>query len=107
MAAKQLSTNQLLELEDENASTDATAKCEEIEEVGKLARSLGDLLFSTTEVKRHQNERERSNRTSWLSQFREAIDVTLVWLEHKGQNMKMDAKKLEQVLRGLYNLTSE
>ena len=107
MAAKQLSTNQLLELGDENASTDATAKCEEIKELGKLAHSLGDLLFSTTEVKRHQNERERSNRTSWLSQFKEAIDVTLVWLEHKGQNMKVDAKKREQILRGLYNLTSE
>ncbi|XP_046840102.1 uncharacterized protein LOC124434264 isoform X1 [Xenia sp. Carnegie-2017] len=105
MAAKQLSTNQLLELGDENASTDATAKCEEIKEVGKLARRLGDLLFSITEVKRRQNERERSNRTSWLSQFKEAIDVTLVWLEHKGQNMKVDAKKREQILRGLYNLT--
>ncbi|XP_046840048.1 uncharacterized protein LOC124434210 [Xenia sp. Carnegie-2017] len=49
--------------------------------------------------------KERSNQTGWLSQFIEAIDVTLEWLEHKGQNMKMDAKKREQILRGLYNLT--
>ncbi|XP_046840753.1 uncharacterized protein LOC124434870 [Xenia sp. Carnegie-2017] len=106
MAARQLLKNQLLELGDENASMDATVNCKEIKEVGKLARSLGDqLLFSTPEVKRHQNERERSNQINWLSKFIEAFDVTLEWLEHKGQNMYMGAKKLEQILRGLYNLT--
>ena len=107
MAARQISTesvaHRLLALGDDiQANFDATANRTEITEAGTIARSIADWLYATPTVEYHQEQRERSNQASWLSRFKNTVDTALEWLEHFGQ---VNAKKVEQVLRGLYNLT--
>ena len=107
MAARQISTEfvarTLLAVGDDiQANFDATANRTEITEAGTIARSIADWLYATPTVEYHQEQRERSNQASWLSRFKNVVDTALEWLEHSGQ---VNAQKLEQVLRGLYNLT--
>ena len=108
MAARQISTESvarmLLELGDDiQANFDATANKAKITEAGRLVRSMADLLNIKPTVEYHQGERaEKSKQASWLTRFKNVVDTALEWLEHCGQ---VDAQKLEQVLRGLYNLT--
>ena len=96
----------LLAMGDDYNYADATANSAEITEVGIIARTIGDWLYSQPTVRFHQQEdrAERSRQASWLGQFKNVVDTILEWLENCGQK---PAQKKEQVLRGLYNLTGK
>jgi hypothetical protein len=105
MAAREISVEEtartLLAVGDDiQANYDATANRTQITEAGLLARSIADWLVARPTVEYHQGE--RTDRSSWLTRFKNVVDSTLEWLEHCGQ---ISAQKQEQVLRGLYNLT--
>lgn len=95
-------TRRLLELGDEIvANYDATANQSGITEAGRIASSIGD-RFNVTPTVEYCQDNDRAVRFGWLGRFKDVVDTTLEWLERCG---KMQPRKTEQVLRGLYNLT--
>ncbi|XP_046840957.1 uncharacterized protein LOC124435049 isoform X2 [Xenia sp. Carnegie-2017] len=103
MAVRKMSGKWLSEVgdenEDENEPMNAFVYRAKIIEVGRLCRSIGDQL-SESNVELHQNE-----NLGWLTELVNVIDVTLDWLEHEIPNVNINSKKIEHILRGLYNVT--
>lgn len=97
------STAPRLSLGENQENYDATAKINEIKEIARMLRSLGDSIYLRPNVKHHREERaERQNQTGWITRLKDVVDTILEWLENSGRSYGL---KQEQVLRGLYNLT--
>ena len=81
----------------------ATANRAEIADAGKILVSIAEFFNNEPTIQRQQEQRaERPNQASWFKRLYEVVDTALDWLEHCGR--RVDARKIEQVLRGLYNL---
>ena len=89
----------LFEDGDGNEPMNAFVHKAKIIEVGKMCRSIGDQL-SESKLELHQNE-----NLGWLTALTNVINVTVDWLEHEIPIVNINSTKIEQMLRGLYNLT--
>ena len=72
-------------------------------ELVQSIKTIVDYLNLRPNVEYHREDSaERHNQTGWLTRLKGTVDTILEWLENSG---RVPGSKLEQILRGLYNLT--